>query len=110
MVVEFFVPGARVIVVVVCVSGAVVTTGGVTWTIGGGVGTVSTSLVVSEKQPATINATDVVMAGHKMREQIHHVQIYIGVDLNGDFIHSVPDVRPPHRKAVAEALIGSLTA
>jgi len=31
-------------------------------------------------------------------------EIYIGVDLNGDFIHSIPDLRPPHRKAVAEAL------
>lgn len=56
VVVEVFVPGAGVIVVV-CVPGMLVTTGGVTWTTAGGAGTVSTSLVVLEKQPATINAT-----------------------------------------------------
>jgi hypothetical protein len=69
-------PGAGVIVVV-CVPGTVVTTGGVTWTTDGGTGTVwttdggagtvSTSLVVLEKQPATINPADVARAGNKIR-------------------------------------------
>lgn len=31
-------------------------------------------------------------------------EICVSVDLNGDWIHSVPDVRPPHRAAVAAAL------
>jgi hypothetical protein len=61
-VVEDRVPGAGVIVVV-CVSGTGVTTGAVTWTTNGGAGTVSTSLVVSEKQLVSGSATDPAKAG-----------------------------------------------
>ena len=66
VVTEVCVPGVGVIVVI-CVPGTVVATGGVTWTTGGGGGTVSTSLVVFEKQPATVNAKDAAIAGDKIR-------------------------------------------
>jgi hypothetical protein len=64
VVVELRVPGAGVIVVV-CVPGTAVTTGGFTCTTGGGAGTVSTSLVVFEKQPPTTSEAVAVMAANK---------------------------------------------
>jgi hypothetical protein len=30
--------------------------------------------------------------------------IHVAVDLNGDCVHSIPEVLPPHKAAVADAL------